>query len=152
MHGPARKAALTPAGSSIGYPVCAPKTAVIAAAAFSSLSSGTTTLLGCCTIGRRRTMYINVSNPGASTQASAQASCCGNRVFVTSTTCEDISEPFTTGHVMSNTSGHVSNSFHGLGVFWDPGVVNGYCGCATGRTSNHTTTRSHSNTASYRMT
>lgn len=123
-----------------GYHVCAPRTAMIAGAVFGTVYSFSTTMLSCCVIGRSRTIRMSNYSGLEYTHATAQAGCCGSRVWVNSTTDRSISQPGTQGRSMSTTTGVVYNTFHGLGALWDPGTVNGHVGFFHGSTNDNTTT------------
>ncbi|GAB1317981.1 Transporter [Madurella fahalii] len=129
----------------LGFPVCPTRPALVAGAVFGTIFSVAVTLLGCCVIGRSRTIPLYRSAGRGSTSGYASAGCCGNRVYVSSTTTEYLGGPGTSGSSTTHTAGNVYNSFHGIGVYWDPGVVNG--GLAWSRSSSRDTTTStgHSN-------
>jgi hypothetical protein len=133
---------------SVGYTVCSSAVAMTAGAVFGSISSTVITLLCCHIIGRPRTIYISEHSGRGSTRGTARVSCCGNRVYINSTTDEYFSEFGTTGHSTSRTNGMRYNSFHGLGAYWDAGVL---VGVFTSHSHNNLTTNSSSYSTTIRM-
>jgi hypothetical protein len=123
--------------SPVGHPICPARPALVAGAVFGTVFAVGLTILGCCVIGRSRTIYA----PGFPTSGSARSSCCGNRVRVYFNTTEYYSGFGTSGVSNSHTTGTVYNSAHGIGIYWDPGVVTGGLLIHTHSSHDTTTTR-----------
>ncbi|KAL4871473.1 hypothetical protein BDV12DRAFT_194531 [Aspergillus spectabilis] len=132
----------------LGYPICTPSTAATAGAAFGTISTLSTTLLACLTIGHPRTIQQYGRGGGmsnVSTSGTSRVGWCGNRVYVNLSTREIISGLGVSGMANSETSGTVFNSAHGVGLHWDTGWERGHVGWSAWSSRDSTTTRSWSN-------
>lgn len=125
---------------------------MVAGAVFGTVYSVAITLLGCCVIGKSRTFYIFDTFARGHTNGTAYAGCCGNRVRINVHTTEIITGPGVSGSTNSFTTGTVQNSFHGFGLYWDPGAVNGGVSWSASRTRDFTTTSSNSHATAIRYT
>ncbi|KAK4140626.1 uncharacterized protein C8A04DRAFT_14780, partial [Dichotomopilus funicola] len=105
----------------LGYPICPTRPAMVAGAILGTVFSASLTLLNCFVIGKNRIIYQDE----VSTRGWAAHSCCGNWVSFHSTETEYYGEGETNGCRTKITSGTVRNSYHGLGIRWDSGVVYG---------------------------
>lgn|SRR5687768_8137027 len=124
---------------------------MVAGAVFGTVFAAGTTILSCCVIGKSRTIYSNSMSGLNSTRGSAHAGCCGTQVWVNSTSYITLAGYGMSGQETRHTTGTVHHSFHGFGIFWDPGVINGHCGCFSERVFDNTTTRATANSTSITM-
>ncbi|KAK4171724.1 hypothetical protein QBC36DRAFT_295067 [Triangularia setosa] len=129
----------------LGHLICPARPALVAGAVFGTVFSFTTTLLGCCVIGKNRRVYISEYSGNGSVSGSAFSTCCGNRVHVSIQSTEYARGPGVSGSSNNFTNGTVFNSAHGVGIFWDPGSVNGGLLFNTYSTRDCTTTTGSSN-------
>ncbi|KAH6627168.1 hypothetical protein B0J18DRAFT_465113 [Chaetomium sp. MPI-SDFR-AT-0129] len=131
----------------LGYPICPPKPAMAAGAVFGTIFSVGLTLLGCFVIGKGRTIYED----GPSSHGTVYTSCCGNRAYVNIHMTEYYGGVGAHGSMSSDTFGTIYNRAHALGIYWDPGAVNG--GLVLQATSSHSdlSTQSYGSSTMIRM-
>ncbi|KAK0669106.1 hypothetical protein QBC41DRAFT_250733 [Cercophora samala] len=129
----------------LGYPICPTRPALVAGAVFGTVFSFTITLLSCCVIGKSRNIHVSDFSANGHVSGSAYTTCCGNRVHVSVHATEYARGQGVSGSSNTFTNGTVYNSAHGLGIFWDPGSVNGGLTFNTHSTRDCTTSTGTSN-------
>ncbi|KAK4647389.1 uncharacterized protein QC761_101120 [Podospora bellae-mahoneyi] len=129
----------------LGHPICPPRPALVAGAVFGAVFSGAITLLGCCVIGKSRTIPISDFSGNGHVSGSALTTCCGNRVHVNVQSTEYARGQGVVGSRNTFTNGTIYNSAHGIGVYWDPGSIHGGLTFNTHSTRDCTTSTGTSN-------
>ncbi|AEO63819.1 37f01ce7-e425-433a-927d-df9003954b97 [Thermothielavioides terrestris] len=131
----------------LGYPICPARPALVAGAVFGTVFSTGLTLFSCCVIGRRRTIFLR----GSSQSGMAYASCCGNRVYINASGTELYGGPGMYGSLDTYTTGTVLNSAHAIGIYWNPGALQGHLVWQTSSSIDNTATRSGGQATMFRM-
>lgn len=133
-----------------GFSICSGRVAASAGAVFGTITFAWLSLIGCCIVGKKRTIHSYQFEGGTTSTLTGYSSCCGSRTTVTGYADRYYQDGYTRGREHIDTSGYIYHWGQGIGLVWNAGSDIGGLGWFTSGSNDQTTSRMSGNSTTLR--